>query len=185
MGWPPRTARRRRSHRDQPAPRSQTRTVVPGRNHGPAGLAPGAASGSWSRWALRAAPPAPPGRHQPTAGPLPSADPGPVTRGHQPRRPRQGRGEGGGRGVRAGKPDDLMARADELGHDGGADPARRAGNENTHEKHPDARPSPHRDNRCQLLSSADEPSGSLPMPGARVRQPQVQGLLSPAPLSCP
>ena len=47
-----------------------------------------------------------------------------------------GRGEGGGRGIRAGQPDDLMARADELGNDGGADPAGRAGDENTHEKPP-------------------------------------------------
>ena len=45
-----------------------------------------------------------------------------------------GGGEGGGRGIRAGEPDDLMARADELGNDGGADPAGRAGDENTHEK---------------------------------------------------
>ena len=30
MRWPSRTASQRRSHRDQPAPRSQTRTVVPG-----------------------------------------------------------------------------------------------------------------------------------------------------------
>jgi hypothetical protein len=33
MGWPRRTASQLRSHRDQPAPRSQTRTVVPGRRH--------------------------------------------------------------------------------------------------------------------------------------------------------
>ena len=30
MGWPSRIASQHRSHRDQPAPRSQTRTVVPG-----------------------------------------------------------------------------------------------------------------------------------------------------------
>lgn len=29
MGWPPRIEGKLRSHRDQPAPRSQTRTVVP------------------------------------------------------------------------------------------------------------------------------------------------------------
>jgi hypothetical protein len=45
-----------------------------------------------------------------------------------------GGGEGGGGGVGASEPDDLMARADELGNDGGADPAGRAGHENTHEK---------------------------------------------------
>ena len=45
-----------------------------------------------------------------------------------------GRGEGGGRGIRASEPDDLMARADELGNDGRADPARRAGDEYAHEK---------------------------------------------------
>ena len=44
-----------------------------------------------------------------------------------------GGGEGGGRGVRAGEPDDLMAGADQLGNDGGADPAGRAGDEDTHE----------------------------------------------------
>src|SRR6266508_3587066 len=43
-----------------------------------------------------------------------------------------GRGEGGGRGVRAGEPDDLMARADELGYDRGADPAGCAGDAHTH-----------------------------------------------------
>src|ERR1035437_648399 len=47
---------------------------------------------------------------------------------------RAGRGESSGRGIRAGEPGDLMARADELGYDGGADPAGRAGDENTHEK---------------------------------------------------
>ena len=47
---------------------------------------------------------------------------------------RPGGGEGSGRGIRASQPDDLMARADELGNDGGADPAGRAGDENTHEK---------------------------------------------------
>ena len=45
-----------------------------------------------------------------------------------------GGGERRGRGIRAGEPDDLMARADELGNDGGADPAGRAGDEYTHEK---------------------------------------------------
>jgi hypothetical protein len=45
-----------------------------------------------------------------------------------------GSGERIGRGIRAGEADDLMARADELGNDGGADPAGRAGYENTHEK---------------------------------------------------
>ena len=47
---------------------------------------------------------------------------------------RPGGGEGSGRGVRAGEPDDLMARADELGNDGGADPAGRAGDEDAHER---------------------------------------------------
>ena len=45
-----------------------------------------------------------------------------------------GGGEGSGRGIRAGEPGDLMARADELGYDGGADPAGRAGDEDTHER---------------------------------------------------
>jgi hypothetical protein len=49
---------------------------------------------------------------------------------------RSGGGENSGRGIRAGEPGDLMARADELGYDGGADPAGRAGDENTHEKPP-------------------------------------------------
>ena len=40
-----------------------------------------------------------------------------------------GRGEGRGRGIRAGQPGDLMARAEEFGNDGGADPAGRAGDE--------------------------------------------------------
>ena len=56
-----------------------------------------------------------------------------------------GGGEGGGRGIGAGEPDDLMARADELGDDGGADPAGRAGDEDTHERTSRG--------RCQLLSS--------------------------------
>ena len=43
-----------------------------------------------------------------------------------------GGGEGRGRGIRAGEPDDLMARADELGNDGGANPAGRAGDKDTH-----------------------------------------------------
>lgn len=41
-----------------------------------------------------------------------------------------------GRGVRAGEPDDLVARVDELGNDGGADPAGRAGHEYTHGRPP-------------------------------------------------
>ena len=45
-----------------------------------------------------------------------------------------GGGEGSGRGIRASEPDDLMARAEELGDDGGADPAGRAGDEYAHEK---------------------------------------------------
>jgi AcrR family transcriptional regulator len=45
-----------------------------------------------------------------------------------------GGGEGVSRGIRAGQPDDLMAGADELGNDSGADPAGRASDENTHEK---------------------------------------------------
>ncbi len=71
---------------------------------------------------------------------------------------RPGGGEGGGRGIRAGQPDDLMARADELGDDGGADPAGRAGDEYTHEK--TSRWSTvlgaglRQTGRCQLLSSA-------------------------------
>ena len=36
-----------------------------------------------------------------------------------------GRGDGVGRGVGAGEPDDLVARVEELGDDGGADPAGR------------------------------------------------------------
>ena len=47
-----------------------------------------------------------------------------------------GRGECIGGGVGASEPDDLMARGEELGDDGGADPARRAGDEYTHEKPP-------------------------------------------------
>jgi hypothetical protein len=43
-----------------------------------------------------------------------------------------GVGERSGRGIRAGQPEDLMARADELGDDGRADPAGRAGDENAH-----------------------------------------------------
>lgn len=41
-------------------------------------------------------------------------------------------GKGLGRGVGAGESDDLVPRADELGNDGGTDPARRAGHEYTH-----------------------------------------------------
>jgi hypothetical protein len=51
-------------------------------------------------------------------------------------------GEGGGRGVRAGEPCYVMARVDELGNDGGADPAGRAGDEHAHEKPPGGWPSP-------------------------------------------
>jgi AcrR family transcriptional regulator len=43
--------------------------------------------------------------------------------------------EGSGRGIGASEPDDLMARADELWKDGGADPAGRTRDENTHEKY--------------------------------------------------
>ncbi len=43
------------------------------------------------------------------------------------------RGEGGGRGVGAGEPDDLVTRADELGDDGGADPTGGAGDQYAHE----------------------------------------------------
>src|SRR5262249_34114428 len=43
-----------------------------------------------------------------------------------------GRGEGGGRGIRAGEPDDVMAHADEFRNEGGADPAGRAGDKHTH-----------------------------------------------------
>ena len=46
--------------------------------------------------------------------------------------PDPGPGEGSGRGVRAGQAGDLMARADELGNKGGADPAGRASDKNTH-----------------------------------------------------
>jgi hypothetical protein len=46
--------------------------------------------------------------------------------------PDPGLGEGGGRGVRAGEAGDLVARTDELGNKGGADPAGRASDKNTH-----------------------------------------------------
>jgi hypothetical protein len=49
---------------------------------------------------------------------------------------RPGGGDRGGRGIRAGEPEDLMARPDQLGDDGGADEAGRAGEENTHERSP-------------------------------------------------
>jgi hypothetical protein len=49
---------------------------------------------------------------------------------------RSGGGEGSGRSIRASEPDDPMARADELGNDGGADPAGCAGDEDTHERPP-------------------------------------------------
>src|ERR1700682_1231343 len=42
-------------------------------------------------------------------------------------------GERSGRGIRASHPDNLMARADELGNDGRSDPAGRAGDEYAHE----------------------------------------------------
>jgi hypothetical protein len=62
-----------------------------------------------------------------------------------------------GRGVGASEAEDLVPRADELGHDGGADPAGRAGHENMHEKTPRglAIPAPGLcgDALCQLLSS--------------------------------
>jgi hypothetical protein len=45
-----------------------------------------------------------------------------------------GGAKGSGRGIGARQPDDLMAGTDELGNDGGADPAGRAGDEYTHEK---------------------------------------------------
>ncbi len=45
-----------------------------------------------------------------------------------------GGGEGGGRGVRAGQADDLVAGADQLGHQGGTNPTGRTGDENTHGK---------------------------------------------------
>src|SRR5262249_48956462 len=41
-------------------------------------------------------------------------------------------GEGGSRGIRASESDDLMACAEQLGNDGGADPAGCTGNENAH-----------------------------------------------------
>ncbi len=47
---------------------------------------------------------------------------------------RPGGREGSGGSIRAGKADDLMAGADQLGHDGGADPAGRAGDEYAHAK---------------------------------------------------
>jgi hypothetical protein len=46
--------------------------------------------------------------------------------------PDPGPGQGSGRGVRAGEAGDLMARADELGNKGGADPAGRASDKNAH-----------------------------------------------------
>ena len=45
---------------------------------------------------------------------------------------RPGRGERGGRAVRASQPDDLMTCANKLNNGGGADPAGRSGDENTH-----------------------------------------------------
>jgi hypothetical protein len=46
--------------------------------------------------------------------------------------PDPGLGEGSGRGVRAGEAGDLMARTDELGNKGGADPAGSASDKNAH-----------------------------------------------------
>jgi hypothetical protein len=46
--------------------------------------------------------------------------------------PGPGLGEGSGRGGRAGEAGELMARADELGNKGGADPAGRASDKNAH-----------------------------------------------------
>jgi hypothetical protein len=46
--------------------------------------------------------------------------------------PDPGPGQGSGRGVRAGEAGDLMARADELGNKGRADPAGRASDKNAH-----------------------------------------------------
>jgi hypothetical protein len=48
-----------------------------------------------------------------------------------------GGGDRGGRVVGPGEPEDLMAHAEELGNDGRADPAGRAGDEYPHEKPPD------------------------------------------------
>ena len=45
-----------------------------------------------------------------------------------------GGGQRFGRGVRTCESDDLMARADELGNDGGTDEAGSAGDKYTHEK---------------------------------------------------
>ena len=45
-----------------------------------------------------------------------------------------GRSQRSGRGIRAGQPGDLMARAEEFGHHGGADPAGCAGDEYAHEE---------------------------------------------------
>ena len=50
--------------------------------------------------------------------------------------PDPGLGEGSGRGVRAGEAGDLMARTDELGNKGGADPAGRASDKNAHAQPP-------------------------------------------------
>jgi hypothetical protein len=66
---------------------------------------------------------------------------------------RSGRGEGSGRGIRAAEPNDLMARAEELGNDGGADPAGRTGDEYAHEKTSGGRPSSPRGVRSDGLMS--------------------------------
>src|SRR5487761_1090599 len=71
-----------------------------------------------------------------------------------------GRGEDSGRGIRAGKPGDLMARAEELGYDSGADPAGRAGDEYMHGRNLQVgadgpgRSAGARTHRCQSLSLA-------------------------------
>jgi len=46
--------------------------------------------------------------------------------------PRSRRGQGAGRGVGPGEAGDLVPGLDELGNDGGPDPAGRSGNEDAH-----------------------------------------------------
>ncbi len=66
-----------------------------------------------------------------------------------------GGGEGISRGIRSGQPNDLMARAGELGNDGGADPSRRARNEHPHEQTSKvSRPSGHRRAQDRSMSGA-------------------------------
>jgi hypothetical protein len=48
-----------------------------------------------------------------------------------------GGGDGGGRGLRPGEPEDLVTRAEKFGDDGRADPAGRAGDEYPHGGPPD------------------------------------------------